>query len=107
MRKEKELGFFERVYNATIELGFKKEALEEQYRREIDLKDFKEAWETQYYLFLYAVPTAAVNLWTYLIFIFSPYGQISPGISSQPRVGIALSSLWLVYSGIALLVAYI
>ena len=28
MRREKELGFFERVYNATIELGFKEEALE-------------------------------------------------------------------------------
>jgi hypothetical protein len=91
----------------VIALDFEEEVLEAQYQREIDIKDIKEAWETEYYLILFAVPTAAVNLWTYLVFILSPYGKISLPFNFMPITGIVTSGLWLLYSGFALLIAYI
>jgi hypothetical protein len=41
------------------------------------------------------------------VYIFSPYAQLSRGFNFQPISGIILAGVWILYCGVALLIAYV
>ena len=54
---------------------------------------------------LFAVLTAGANFWIFANLKFtSPYGKISPSVDSQLIVGIVVSLVWLLFTGVSLVV---
>jgi hypothetical protein len=73
----------------------------------MDEKSQEQAWETVYYMVLFAIPTAAVNLWMYLRVLLSGYFRITKTLNLQPTIGVIFSGLWIIFSALSVLVYYL